>query len=87
MNQGDSPSEIDVYRMILPALNHHMRSHGPDIIKFGENIPFADTLVQKLGSNFDTFNTKGSTIVKKKIDPKTQRIMRHIKNKLNNREK
>jgi len=87
MNQGDSPSEVDVYRMILPALNHHMRSHGPDIIRFGENIPFADTLIQKLGSNFDTFNINGNTIVKKKIDPKTQRIMRHIKNKLNNKEK
>lgn len=83
MNQGKSPEEIEIHRMILPALNHHVRSHGPDIIKFEESIPFIDTLIRKLGSNFESFETKGNKIVKRKIDPRTQRIIGHIKTKIN----
>ena len=88
MNNGKSPEEIEIHRMILPALQHHMKSHGPDIIRFGENIPFVETLIRKLGSNFESFETKGNQIVKRKIDPRTQRIIGHIRSKINkNKEK
>jgi hypothetical protein len=88
MNQGESPTEIDLHRMVLPALKHHIRSHEPDVIKFEENIPFIETLIRKIGSKFESFDIKGNTIVKKKIDPKTQRIIGHIRSKINkNKEK
>jgi hypothetical protein len=88
MNQGESPTEIDLHRMVLPAIKHHIRSHEPDVIKFEENIPFIETLIRKIGSKFESFDIKGNTIVKKKIDPKTQRIIGHIRSKINkNKEK
>jgi hypothetical protein len=83
MNQGDPPSEIEIHRMVLPALKHHIRSHEPDIIRFGENVPFIDTLIRKIGSNFESFDVRGNKIVKKKIDPRTQRIIGHIRSKIN----
>jgi hypothetical protein len=83
MNQGDSPSEIEIHRMVLPALKHHIRSHEPDVIRFGENVPFIDTLIRKIGSNFESFDVRGNKIVKKKIDPRTQRIIGHIRSKIN----
>ena len=72
MNNGKSPEEIEIHRMILPALQHHI----------------VETLIRKLGSNFESFETKGNQIVKRKIDPRTQRIIGHIRSKINkNKEK
>jgi hypothetical protein len=83
MNQGDSPEDIEVHRMIIPALRHHLKSHGPDIINFGDGIPYVDSLIRRMGSDFETFETKGKKIVKRKIDPKVKRIVSHIKKKIN----
>jgi hypothetical protein len=85
MNDGEKLDDIQIHRMIMPALSHHMRSHGPDIIKFGDNVPFVDTLIRKLGSDFESFVTKGNKMVKRKIDPKVGRIISNIRKRLNNK--
>ena len=85
MNQGDSPEDIEIHRMSIPALRHHLKSHGPDIINFGDGIPYVDSLIRRMGSDFETFETKGKKIVKRKIDPKVKRIVSHIKKKINNK--
>jgi hypothetical protein len=72
--------EINIHRLLIPTLNHHIKSHDPDIIKFSDGIPFPDDMISRLGSKFDNFK---NTMVKKKIDPKITRILSHIKNKLN----
>lgn len=84
MNQGESPEDIQVHRMLLPVLKHHVKSHGPDIIRFGDNVPFVDTLIRKLGSDFESFETKSNKMVKRKIDPKVSRIISNIKKRINN---
>jgi hypothetical protein len=85
MNQGNSPEDIEVHRMIMPALRHHLKSHGPDIINFGDGVPYVDSLIRRMGSDFETFETKGKKIIKRKIDPKVKRIVSHIKKKINNK--
>jgi hypothetical protein len=83
MNGGEDLEDIHIHRMIMPALKHHMKSHGPDIVKFGDNVPFVDTLIRKLGSDFESFDTKGNKMVKRKIDPKVKRIINNIRKRIN----
>lgn len=89
LTNGNSLKDIDVHRILIPAMNHHLRSHSPDIIKFSDGIPFPNDLSRRLGSGFESFEKKtenGSTFIsKKKLDPKISRVITHIRNKINNK--
>lgn len=84
---GKSLEDIQIHRILIPALNHHLKSHGPDIVKFGDGIPYPEDLSRRLGSEFESFEKKtqnGSTFIsKKKLDPKISRVISHIRNKIN----
>lgn len=82
-NMGVEKMEpIDLHRMILPIVSHHVKSHDPDVIHFMDGIRYFDDIVRRLGNNYES-STANQKIVKKKIDPKTKRIIDHVKNKLN----
>jgi hypothetical protein len=82
--QGSLP-RINIHRLLIPTLNHHIKSHDPDVINFKDNVPFPDDMIERLGSNFEGFIANGKAIAKKKLDPKIGRIVSHIKNKLNSK--
>ena len=89
---GTEPSDdIAIHRMVIPILQHHMKSHAPDVINFTKSVKFSDDLIRRLGSGFDLFKTKTKngkiSIAKKIIDPKTSRVISHIRNHINKREK
>lgn len=81
----DKLDSIDLHRMMLPIISHHVRSHDPDVIHFKNNIKYGKDIIRRLGSSYQTNDNK---IAKKVIDPKMKRILSHVKNKLNrNKEK
>lgn len=80
---SDKLDSIDLHRMVLPIINHHVKSHNPDVFSFSKSIKNADDIVRRLGSSYISTKGEHSTIAKKIIDPKTDRILKHIKKKLN----
>lgn len=79
----DKLEPIDLHRLILPIINHHVKSHDPDVLTFDKSIRYVDDIVRRLGSNYLTSNSKTGITIKKNIDPKTKRVISHIKKKLN----
>lgn len=80
----DKLEPIDLHRIIFPIINHHVKSHDPDIITFDKSIRYADDIIRRIGSNYLMSKTESDVMAKKNIDPKTKRIISHIKKKLNN---
>jgi hypothetical protein len=83
----DFEPDINLMRTILPAVQHHVRSHDPDILKFAKGFKFTKELISRLDPEnkiFDVTKTDSGTILKKKapIDEKSKRIISHIKNKV-----
>jgi hypothetical protein len=74
---------IDLHRMILPIITHHVESHDPDIISFGKSIKNVDDIIRRIDSNMVVTKGENSTVAKKSIDPKTKRVLSHIRKKLN----
>ena len=73
---------IDLHRMMLPIINHHIESHDPDIISFGKSVKYADDIIRRMGVSYTTTKGKESTIAKKSVDPKFKRVLSHIKRKM-----
>ena len=85
---GKEPAEdIDIHRMLIPIMQHHMKSHGPDILTFTNTVKFSDDLIKRLGPTFEMSkkSTKNGrvTIAKRIIDPKITRVISQIKKTLN----
>lgn len=80
----DKLEPIDLYRMILPAINHHVKSHDPDVISFGKSVKYVEDIVRRLGSSYELSKGEHSSIARKNVDPKMKRVLTHIKRKLNN---
>jgi hypothetical protein len=73
----------DLHRMLVPIFTHHVKSHNPDVISFAKNIGSAADLIRRTEMPFVTSKTKNGFLAKKQVDPKTKRVLSHIKNKLN----
>ena len=79
--------DINLRRTLLPAVQHHMRSHDPDVLKIKKGFKFTKDLIERIdpeGKIFDVTKTDFGTVLKKKapIDEKSKRIIRHIKKKI-----
>lgn len=87
MTNGRRPKGIQIYRTILPAVLHHMKSLNPDVVEFGSSVKFSDDLIRRLGKKFDSYektSEEGTTrIAKRKLDPRTSRVVQYIKKRLN----
>lgn len=83
---GQKLEPIDLHRMILPIINHHVKSHDPDILSFGKSVKNVEDIVRRIDSNMTVTKGESATIAKKSIDPKTKRVLSHIRRKLNNKE-
>ena len=91
MMGGRNFANNDLFRIIYPAIEHHMKAYNPDIVHFGSGIPFPEAAVKHLGDGFEAIekNTSNGTvkIAKRILDPRTERVVSHIKKKLyNNKE-
>jgi hypothetical protein len=80
---GEKLEPIDLHRMVIPIVKHHVKSHDPDVITFGKGIRYADDVVRRLNSPYLTSKSKDKFTAKKNIDPKMKRVISHIKKKLN----
>ena len=79
----DKLEPIDLHRIVIPIINHHVKSHDPDTIIFDKSIRYADDIIRRIGSQYIVSKNESSMIAKKNIDAKTKRIISHIKKKLN----
>lgn len=77
----------DLFRIIYPAIEHHMKAYKPDVIQFASGIPFPEAAVKHLGDGFEALekNNKDGVIkiAKRILDPRTERVVAHLKRKLN----
>ena len=81
---GEPLEEIDVHRMLVPALLHHNRSHTPDIIHFDDSVKGSTKdLISRLGSDFEI--AKNGNFIKRKLDPKIGRVVSHIRKRINSK--
>lgn len=84
---GENLDPIDIHRVLIPILNHHMQSINPDILEFEKSIKHSDDLIRRFATDYETSQRNSSNgsirIAKRKIDPKTERIISNIRRRLN----
>lgn len=89
MGEPATEHPIQMYRdFILPAFNHHVQSHRPEIVILEPDFHYAEDMLRRLGSDYDTRQktTKEGNIFigTKKLDSKIKRIISSVKKSLNN---
>ena len=80
---------VDLQRILVPAVMHHIHSIDPDIIVFKNGFKYMKELLSRIdpeGKKFTTMDKETGTVLKKTapIDAKAQRIVNHIKKSINN---
>lgn len=80
-------TDVNLRRTLLPAVQHHIRSHDPDVLKIKKGFKFTKELIDRIDPDGNIFNiskTDFGTILKKKapIDEKSKRIISHLKKKM-----